>query len=84
MLLTLQTYLTILLFRVDKFGVQVDKQECIYHWGRTFRKRGDRSKAFILLGIHIRLIQLGFFLVHKDLNPYIVKYMGGVLAPLGS
>jgi len=35
------------IYRVDKFGVQVDKQECIYHWGRTFRKRGDRTTGML-------------------------------------
>ena len=35
---------TTVFYRVDKFGMQIKKEDCIYHWGRIFRKRGDRGK----------------------------------------
>ena len=31
------------MFRVDKFGMQVLKEDCVYHWGRIYKKRGDRG-----------------------------------------
>ena len=30
-------------FRVDDDGLQIIKEECVYHWGRLQRRRGNRS-----------------------------------------
>jgi len=30
-------------YRVDKFGKQVEKEDCTYHWGRIYRKKGNRA-----------------------------------------
>lgn len=30
--------------RVDKSGKQVEKEDCVYHWGRLYRKRGNRGE----------------------------------------
>jgi len=31
------------IYRVDKFGKQIEKEDCIYHWGRQCRRRGNRA-----------------------------------------
>lgn len=30
-------------YKVDKFGKQVEKEDCTYHWGRIYRKKGNRA-----------------------------------------
>ena len=39
-----QAFPTLFSFRVDKHGLQVEKEECIHHWGRLFHKRGNRGQ----------------------------------------
>ena len=31
-------------FRVDDDGLQIIKEECVYHWGKLRRVKGNRSK----------------------------------------
>ena len=36
-------------YRVNKTGHQVDKEECVYHWGRLYKRRGNRGKQWTQL-----------------------------------
>lgn len=31
------------IYRVDAAGAQTDKEDCMYHWGRLFRRKGNRT-----------------------------------------
>ena len=32
-------------YRVDEEGMQVEREDCIYHFGRLFRKKGNRGRC---------------------------------------
>lgn len=54
------------MYRIDKSGHQLDREDCIYHWGRLIRQRGNRGKfQFVLTLKH---------LWHSNFtNPFILK-----------
>ena len=31
-------------YKVDKTGRQIEQEECVHHWGRLFKKRGNRGE----------------------------------------
>ena len=35
-------------YRVDQEGVQLDEEKCVNHWGKRFRKRGNRGRIIYL------------------------------------
>ena len=39
------------IYRVDKAGLQEEKESCVYHWGRCFRARSSRER-YNSTGIH--------------------------------
>merc|ERR1719376_1187892 len=39
------------IYRVDKTGLQEEKESCVYHWGRCFRARSSRER-YNSTGIH--------------------------------
>ena len=34
-------------YKVDKTGRQLAPEECVYHWGRLYKKRGNRGETFV-------------------------------------
>ena len=41
---------------MNEDGKQIDKGDCVYHWGRQHRQRGNRGESLVLICIIIRNI----------------------------
>ena len=41
---------------MNEDGKQIDKGDCVYHWGRQHRQRGNRGESLLLLGLSIGFI----------------------------
>ena len=34
---------------MNEDGKQIDKGDCVYHWGRQHRQRGNRGESLVLI-----------------------------------